>query len=126
MAMGKKMLLFLLGGSAYVGLELIWRGRSHISMFCAGGGCFMLLGQMQKRCPHWNVFTKGIWGSGIITATELIFGFVFNRNYRVWDYRDEPLNVCGQICLPFSLLWIPVSLAAMFLYRLLDRTIPAK
>jgi hypothetical protein len=27
----------------------------------------------------------------------------------------------GQICLPFSLLWIPVSLLGMFLYRLADR-----
>ena len=29
--------MFLLGGAGYVGIELLYRGRSHISMFLAGG-----------------------------------------------------------------------------------------
>ena len=35
------------------------------------------------------------------------------------------LSFLGQICLTFSLLWIPVSLFAMVLYGLLDRKISA-
>ena len=35
MAFLKKCLLFCIGGGAYVGLELLWRGYSHISMFAA-------------------------------------------------------------------------------------------
>ena len=44
-----------------------------------------------------------------------------NRDHAVWDYRGMPANFLGQICLPFSLLWIPLSLGAMALYELLDR-----
>ena len=31
------------GGSAYVLVELLWRGRSHFSMFLLGGLCFWLI-----------------------------------------------------------------------------------
>jgi uncharacterized membrane protein len=34
-----------------------------------------------------------------------------------------PLNVFGQICLPFTLLWIPVSFVAMLLYDWTNRGI---
>ena len=33
----------------------------------------------------------------------------------VWDYSGMPLNYKGQICLPFSILWIFVSIAAVVL-----------
>ena len=56
----------------------------------------------------------------VVTAVELGTGFLFNRDYRVWDYRDLPLNYRGQICLPFSVLWMPVSLAAVTVYDALD------
>lgn len=115
----KKTALFALGGTAYVGLELLWRGRSHGSMFLAGGSCFLLLGKLRKSrlplpfCP--------IAGSGIITGVELLTGLVFNRDHAIWDYRQLPLHLKGQICLPYSLLWMPLSLGAMELYRCLDR-----
>lgn len=59
----------------------------------------------------------------LITVLELIFGLLVNRNYRVWDYRRMPLNFLGQICLPFTLLWVPLSLIAMVLYDGADRGI---
>jgi hypothetical protein len=30
----------------------------------------------------------------------------------VWDYSELPLNYRGQVCLYYSLLWIPVSAVA--------------
>ena len=42
----KQAVLFYLGGCAYMGLELLWRGRSHGSMFVAGGTCFLLIGHL--------------------------------------------------------------------------------
>ena len=33
----------------------------------------------------------------------------------VWDYSGMLLNYKGQICLPFSILWIFVSIAAVVL-----------
>ncbi len=116
----KRCLLFLLGGSAYVGLEWLWRGWSHISMFFAGGVCFLLLGKLNAVRPRLKLPLRGIVGAGIITMVELAAGLLYNRSYRVWDYRHLPLNFHGQICLPFFLLWIPISLLAMGLYRLVS------
>ena len=112
-------LLFCTGGTAYMLLELIWRGWSHGSMFLAGGVCFLLLG----RISHMQVagIFKPLLGAVGITAVELIAGILINRDYGVWDYRQVPLSFLGQICLPFSLLWIPVGAVGMLLYRLLDR-----
>ncbi len=111
------------GGAAYVGLELLWRGRSHGSMFLAGGSCFLLLGQLSKRGRSLSAPARATLGAGIVTAVELMTGLIFNRDHRVWDYRDLPLQFMGQICLPYSLLWIPVSAAAMGLYRRLEKLI---
>lgn len=119
MGMLRKIGLFLLGGAGYVGLELLWRGRSHISMFLAGGTCFLLLGQLRKA--GLSPAAKSLLGAVVITAVEFLTGLLVNRNFRVWDYRQMPLNCLGQICLPFSLLWIPVSFGAMLLYGWLEK-----
>lgn len=110
----KKLALFGIGGSAYVGLELLWRGRSHISMFGAGGVCFLLLGDL-KDAPLPAALRLGA-GAGIITAVELATGLAVNRDYRVWDYRSLPGNYRGQICPQFAVLWLPVSALAMAMY----------
>ena len=112
--------LFALGGSAYVGLELLWRGRSHVSMFAAGGLSFLLLGKIREMKLPGPV--KPVAGAGIITAVELVTGLLVNRDFHVWDYRRLPFNYRGQICLPFSLLWIPVSMLGMELYGLAEKT----
>ena len=119
MGLGKKLLLFTVGGLGYVGIELLWRGRSHYSMFLAGGTCFLLLGQLGKRTKWAPVHALG--GAAIITAVELITGLLANRDYGVWDYRHMPFQFLGQICLGYSLLWVPLSLGAVTLYRLLDQ-----
>ena len=112
---------FCAGGTCYMTLELLWRGWSHGSMFLAGGTCFLLLGELSRmRLP---VAVKAVLGAGVITGVELLTGLVVNRDYRVWDYRSMPLSYQGQVCLPYSLLWIPVGVAAMGLYRKLDQAV---
>lgn len=119
MKYAKYPLLFCTGGTAYMTLELIWRGWSHSSMFLAGGTCFLLLGKLSS--VRLNSTVKAIMGAAVITGVELAAGLLINRNYSVWDYRQMPLSFLGQICLPFSLLWIPVGFAGMQIYRTLDR-----
>ena len=121
MSFWKKSVLFAIGGCGYVGLELLWRGRSHGSMFLAGGSCFLLLGKLEQKRPKLSPAVRAVAGSGIITAVELLTRLLFNRNYQVWDYRKMPANYRGQICLPFCLLWVPISLAAMALYPIVDK-----
>ena len=110
-------LLFCTGGLGYMGLELAWRGWTHSAMFLAGGTCFLLLGKLRNQ-PPW---LQAVMGAGIITAVELTAGLALNRQYQIWDYRNVPLNFMGQICLPYSLLWMPVGLGGSTLYRLLDK-----
>lgn len=112
--------LFSAGGLGYMALELLWRGRTHGSMFLAGGCAFLLLGDLEQRRLPTPV--KLLTGAFLITTVELAAGLLFNRDYRVWDYRQLPLNLWGQICLPYSLLWIPVGGGAMGLHRLLRRS----
>lgn len=113
--LGKPLFLFSCGGLGYVGLELLWRGWSHPTMFFAGGTCFLLLGRLD-----WlpiSPSAKAVTGAGVITGVELLTGLLVNRRYQIWDYRDAPCNFLGQVCLPYTLLWIPVSLGAICLYR---------
>lgn len=110
----QKPILFCLGGGLYGSLELLWRGRTHMSMLLLGGGCFLLLGRLRKIRLPIPVLT--VLGAAFVTLAELGTGLLFNRNYAIWDYRQAPLNFMGQICLPYSLLWMPVSLMGMTVY----------
>ena len=85
----------------------------------------MLLGKLQQAGKY-SLPRRAIAGTGIITGIELVTGFIANRNFNVWDYRHMPANFMGQICLPYSLLWIPVGLGGMFLYKQLDNLLPRK
>ena len=76
----KPVVLFSLGGIGYVGLELLWRGRSHISMFLAGGACFLLLGKLNRLRPRPSLLLRGIAGAATITTVELLTGLLANRD----------------------------------------------
>lgn len=92
-------------------------------MFLAGGTCFLLLGRLTRQQPRLPLPLRGIFGGVVITAVELAAGLLVNRDYRVWDYRNAPLNFHGQICLPFFLMWIPLALGAMVVYDITENLI---
>lgn len=125
MNLWKNALMFSLGGGAYVGLEFLWRGRSHVSMFLAGGACLLLIGHLQEVKPRLPLPLRILTGAGIITMVELAAGLAVNRDYSVWDYRGVPGNWLGQICPLFTALWIPLSWLALVFHsrmtRLLER-----
>lgn len=104
-------------------VEFAFRGWSHGSMFLAGGTCFLLLGKLMRIQPRLPLLPRVLLGAVIITAVELAAGLLVNREYRVWDYRNTPFNFYGQICLPFSLLWIPIAFGAMELYDVTENLI---
>lgn len=116
MKIWKYAVLFYTGGGAYLTLELLFRGRSDASMFFAGGLCFLLIGHLGAVEPRLSIPARAVAGAGIVTMVELAVGMLVNRSYQVWDYRHLPMNFMGQICPRFTLLWIPVSAAAIFLY----------
>lgn len=104
------MIAGLMGGTFYSLLEVVSRGYTHWSMTLTGGACAAIMYHafsVSKRC----VWIKCLWGSLIITALEFASGCIFNLwlDMKVWDYSDRPLNLMGQICLPFSVLWYALS-----------------
>ena len=126
MKFGRKAIEFCIGGGAYVGLELIWRGWSHGSMFLAGGTCLLLIGHLEEHTSGRPLALRILTGAGVITAVELAAGLLVNRDYRVWDYRGYWGNILGQICPGYALLWIPVSGAAVALHRGVARALENK
>ena len=123
MKIWKNCVLFYIGGTVYMLVEFAFRGWSHGSMFLAGGTCFLLLGKLMRIQPRLPLLPRVLLGAVVITVVELAAGLLVNREYRVWDYRSTPFNFYGQICLPFSLLWIPIAFGAMELYDVTENLI---
>lgn len=114
----KEIILWLIGGLLYMEIELMWRGYSHWTMFTLGGLCFVCLGRINEVIP-WNMplWLQVLIGTAIITGLEFLTGCIVNLwlGWNVWDYSNVPLNVFGQICLPYILLWAPISLTGIIL-----------
>lgn len=108
-------ILFGIGAFAYGLLEVIWRGHSHWSMMIAGGLSFVAFAVISKKLRGFPFLYKCILGSLTVTALELVFGVIFNiiLGQKVWDYSNIPLNLFGQICLLFSVLWGFLCIAAI-------------
>lgn len=106
------------GGLLYLLIELTWRGRSHWSMFFLGGLCFLALGLINEILP-WEtpLWKQMLIGACIITALEFFAGCIVNLwlGWDVWDYSAMPGNLLGQICPQYFVLWLPVSMAGIFL-----------
>ena len=49
MRLWRETVVFYLGGMFYCGVELLWRGWTHGSMFLLGGLCFYLVGGLNRR-----------------------------------------------------------------------------
>lgn len=116
----KGWLLFMLGGGLYMAMEFFWRGRSHISMFFTAGIALLLIGGFVNRFPAWSIWRLCAAGAITITALEFIVGAIVNVRLRlhVWDYSGAPLNVYGQICLPYAALWYGLSAVGVLLVKI--------
>ena len=110
--LNKYVLLWIIGGIIYTIMEILFRGYTHYSMFILGGICFICLGLINEILS-WEtpLALQMLIGSTIITILEFITGCIVNLwlGWNVWDYSGLPLNLLGQICLPFSILWYFIS-----------------
>lgn len=114
-----EVLLFLIGGQLYTWIELLWRGFTHWTMFILGGGCFVIMGLLNEYKFLWkeSLLKQSVISAVIITVFEFLTGCIVNLwlGWNVWDYSNLPLNLLGQICLYYFLLWIPLSAVGIIL-----------
>lgn len=114
----KTSLLFLVGGTIYVLIELLWRGHSHYSMFIVGGVCFILVGAINEFYSYkLGLVWQAMIGSILITLVEFVAGLILNIHLGlgIWDYSHLPLNILGQVCLPFMIAWFFLAGIAIIL-----------
>lgn len=112
----KHLILFLIGGMIYYLIEVLWRGYSHWTMALLGGICFIAIGLINEIIPwEMKIWKQCLIGATIITVLEFITGIIVNikLEWQIWDYSQMPFNVLGQICLPFTLIWIAISFIAI-------------
>ena len=105
----KNIVLFSIGGVIYLMIEIIWRylmnrPDTHWTMFIVGGLAFLIIGSINEyftwEIPIW---LQSIIGTIAVTVLEFISGCVLNiwLGLNIWDYSNMPLNLFGQICVPF-------------------------
>lgn len=114
----EELILFVIGGCIYMGIEIAARGFTHWSMGIVGGLCFVIIGLLNEIFT-WNMLfqTQCFIGAITITALEYISGCILNiwLGWNIWDYSDRPFNLNGQICLQNCFYWVILSAVAILL-----------
>lgn len=113
---------FFMGYFLYAFVEVAGRGYTHWTMCLTGGLALTLIYIISSR-PAMNLIKCCISGAFMITAIEFAVGVFDNiiMDWKVWDYSDRPLNLLGQICPMFSVLWGILCIPAFYLCRLIRR-----
>lgn len=104
--------LFLIYGSIYYGLEVLFRGYSHISMFILTGVLGVAIGLINEITPKINIWLETLIGTIIATIGEGVTGIIVNNilHLNVWDYSDLPFTFFyGQCNLIFCLIWFVLT-----------------
>ena len=112
----KDLILFMMFGSFYVAIEILFRNKSDRSMFVLGGLCGVLIGLLNEWTTNMSIKKQCLISAIIVTVLEFITGYIVNikLGLGVWDYSRMPFNLCGQICLLYSVLWYFLSLVAIW------------
>lgn len=115
---------FLLGGSAYGAIEVLWRGHTHWTMLLVGGLCFVFVYFIASRSGE-SRLRQYIMCAAVITAVEFVAGAIVNvgLGWNVWDYSHIRWNLYGQICARYSLYWLLLSVPGCALARIIHNNL---
>ena len=109
------LIIFILCGTIYSIMEILFKGSergTHWSMFILSGlaGVVFIDGLNNVFSYEMDLILQATICSIMITIWEYFTGNIFNLDYQIWDYRNIPFNLDGQICLPFAILWFTLSI----------------
>ena len=114
----KNVVLSVVGGLSYGIIELIYRQKTYYLMILCGAIAIILLDKINDYISwDMDILLQGCIGSLIITGMEFTIGNLYLMGIvpKMWDYSNVWLNYKGIICLPFSLIWILLSICAILL-----------
>lgn len=106
--------IFVTSGLIYIMLELLWRGRSHWTMFLCAGLCGLVMANINNNLLEFDTdFLEQVFVSALCCTTfEFLFGIMFNGDFSIWDYRGlwGTIHVLGdQVNILFFGIWIIIS-----------------
>ena len=118
-------LVYVIGGLFYCLIEILWRGTTHWTMGLTGGLCLLLLHLINIKLVRLNFFEKCLLGALTITAVEFSVGCLVNLmlHWDVWDYSGYPLNLLGQACAFYSVMWFLLSMPAYWISSFLQNRV---
>ena len=81
-----------------------------VFLIAAGGSTYYLIEiWFQGEVMHWSepMWIQIIRAVLFLTSLEFMTGIICNKWLKIgiWDYRDQPFQLCGQICLPFMVMF---------------------
>ncbi|MBE6637398.1 MAG: hypothetical protein E7618_06300 [Ruminococcaceae bacterium] len=111
------LLMYAIGSVAYTGLELLYRGYTHVSMVVTGGICLLIIHLVCQRLSRHSLLFRACLGAFIITCTEFLVGCLVNLvlDWQVWDYSSYAMNLWGQICPLYCFYWFLLSFPAVMI-----------
>ncbi|MDL2288258.1 putative ABC transporter permease [Oscillospiraceae bacterium OttesenSCG-928-F05] len=107
-------------GCVYMVLEGIWRGGwVHIAMLPVGGLCALCVGMVNQipRFYTMKIAWQALIGTVLTLVIEFAAGCVLNLwlGLGIWDYTGRPLNILGQVCPQYALLWFGLMPLAIWI-----------
>ena len=111
-------IIFVISGFIYTMLELIWRGRTHWTMFLCAGLCGLVIANINNNWLEFDTdFRIQVFVSALMCSTfEFFFGIIFNEDFSIWDYRGMwgTVHALGdQVNVIFFGIWIIISVFAL-------------
>lgn len=111
-------IMFNISGLIYILLELLWRGRSHWTMFICAGLCGLVMANVNNNLLKFDTdFRIQVLVSALCCSMfEFLFGIIFNGDFTIWDYRGMwgTIHWLGdQVNILFFGVWILISIFAL-------------
>lgn len=114
---------FLIGGGAYLLIEVLWRilyhrRATHPIMMLPAGTVLTVIYYLDDR--KWNVFLNALIGMLIVVSFELVIGLtaIYRFDTYLWDYGAIPGNFMHVICPRWSAIWYGMCLGCILLKRM--------
>ena len=120
---GAHLIRWAIAGLMYMGIEVAWRGYSHWTM---GVLAFFLAIPLDiaNDCMEWHepLLKQAFLGMLTVTAAEFLAGCILNLwlGLGIWDYSSMPLNLLGQVCVPYMALWFLLCIPVIVVFDHLE------